>query len=115
MRHAEAMLRRCNACGSFVSSSACEHCGGSDTRATKLGAIAAIAGSGAVAMTLMACYGVAAEPLDNPNASSSSSSASSSSSGGVPNDSGSDGAATDGSTTDGGGSDGAADSSTDGG
>jgi hypothetical protein len=52
-------LTTCSACSGFVPPSAldCPHC---KTKArVRLGAVATVLGSGAIAFTLMACYGAA--------------------------------------------------------
>lgn len=52
-------LGRCSRCEGFVpaGASACPHCGASSKAFAKLGALGAALGGGAIAFTLMACYG----------------------------------------------------------
>jgi len=51
-------LEKCSGCHGFVpaSVSACPHC---NLKRSKLAAVAVVLGSGAIAFTLMACYGAA--------------------------------------------------------
>lgn len=51
-------LEQCSGCNGFLPAtvSACPHC---DQKRSKLGAVALVLGSGAIAFTLMACYGAA--------------------------------------------------------
>lgn len=57
-------LEKCS-CGGFVppSASACPHC--ASRRTSRLGAVAIVLGSSAIAVTLMACYG--APPPNTPS------------------------------------------------
>ena len=59
-------LEKCSACNGFVpqAASACPHC--STKRISRLGAVGLVLGSGAVAFTLMACYGAAPADMREP-------------------------------------------------
>ncbi len=67
-------LDRCSACTGFLgkNASACPHCGASidRSRTARLGAIGGVLGGGALAFTLMACYGVAPPPRPCPDGAS---------------------------------------------
>lgn len=71
-------LETCAACRGFVPPSigACPHC---NTKRGRIGATLAVLGSGAIAFTLMACYGAApaveGSPPSSPNSPSPDTSA----------------------------------------
>ncbi len=58
-------LVTCASCGGFTRGLVCPHCGRRGALVRVLGGAAAVVGSGAIAFTLMACYGMPPCPEGN--------------------------------------------------
>jgi hypothetical protein len=71
------MLEKCSSCNGFVPQAAdsCPHCSSKRISRSSLGAVGLVLGSGAIAFTLMACYGAAPSDMREPKTPSPDTSA----------------------------------------